>query len=92
MTPDRPDELAGRPLRIEEVRLVADLRVMHAKVDDLYSLAKRLQELHNETDIITYADKTVLAEDIHKIDELYLWFVKLKEMAERIERKRVNGR
>ena len=92
MTPDHPDEFTGRPLRIDEIRLVADLRVMHAKVDDLYNLAKRLQERHDETDIVTYADKAVMAEDIHKVDELYLWFVKLKEMAERIERKRVNGR
>ena len=92
MNPDHPDEFTGRPLRIDEIRLVADLRVMHAKVDDLYNLARRLQERHDETDINTYADHTVLAEDIRKVDELYLWFVKLKEMAEKTNRKRVNSK
>jgi hypothetical protein len=28
---------------------------------------------------VRYADQPVLTDDIQKIDEIYLWFVKLKE-------------
>jgi len=28
---------------------------------------------------VKYADQPVLSEDIHKVDGIYLWFVKLKE-------------
>jgi hypothetical protein len=29
--------------------------------------------------IVKYGERPVLTEDIQKVDELYLWFVKLKE-------------
>ncbi len=74
---------SGRALTVDEIRVVADLRIMHSKVDELYQVCKILQLRHDEGDVITYADKRVLPEDIRKVDELYLWFVKLKEEAER---------
>ena len=77
------DPPPGRALTVDEIRLVADLRIMHGKVDELYQVCKILQERHPERDIINHADKKVLPEDIRKVDELYLWFVKLKEESER---------
>jgi hypothetical protein len=68
-----------RWLTIEETRIVSDLRIMHAKVDELYHLVRALKERHNEAAIVKYADQPVLTEDIRKVDEIYLWFVKLKE-------------
>jgi hypothetical protein len=38
-----------------------------------------LKNRHKESDIVKYADQPVLTQDIRKVDEIYLWFVKLKE-------------
>ena len=84
-------DTAARSFSVEEVRLVADLRIMHAKVDELYQISKVLQVRHDEQAVVTYADRAVLAEDIRKVDELYLWFIELREEAGRVRRKRVNG-
>ena len=71
--------VSDRWLTIEEVRVVSDLRIMHAKVDELYQLVDALKKRHNEGDILKYADQPILTEDIRKVDEIYLWFVRLKE-------------
>ena len=76
----------GRALTIDEVRVVADLRIMHAKVDELFHIVQDLQKRHDEGVIDAYADKPLLALDIQRVDEIYLWFVKLRE-----ERDRKNG-
>jgi len=74
------DELiAGRWLDVDEVRLVADLRVMHSKVDELYQTVTRLKQRHTEADIRKYADQVALESDIHEVDQIYLWFIGLKE-------------
>ena len=75
---------ASRPLTIDEVRVVADLRIMHAKVDELYHIVQDLQKRHSETSIHRYSDKPLLAQDIQRVDEIYLWFVKLREQRERL--------
>jgi len=75
--PARPTD--GRSLEIEEVRLVADLRVTHSKVDELCNLVRNLKRRHSEANIHKYADQTVLNEDIDRVDEIYNWFVSLKE-------------
>ena len=69
----------GRWLTIEEVRIVSDLRIMHAKVDELYQLVMALKRRHSEAAIVKYADQPILTEDIQKVDEIYLWFVRVKE-------------
>jgi hypothetical protein len=68
-------------LSIEEVRIVCDLRIMHAKVDEVHQLVSALKKRHNESDVVKYADQPVLTEDIQNVDEIYMWFVKLKEEA-----------
>ena len=68
-----------RWLTIQEVRIVSDLRIMHSKVEELYQIVSALKKRHEESDILKYADQPVLTEDIQKVDEIYLWFVKLKE-------------
>jgi hypothetical protein len=75
--PQPPREDHG--LTIEEIRLVSDLRVMHAKVNELFQVMESLKERHNEAAIVKYADQPVLTRDIQKVDALYLWFVRLKE-------------
>jgi len=72
-----------RWLDIEEVRLVSDLRIMHSKVDELYHLVSNLKRRHSGADIHKYADQPVLNEDIARVDEIYLWFVSLKEQREK---------
>lgn len=52
---------------------------MHAKVDELFQIMTALRRRHDEVDVIKYADQPILTEDIQKVDEIYLWFVKLKE-------------
>lgn len=73
------DSLQERWLTIDEVRVVTDLRIMHAKVDELYNMVTALKRRHDEGDVVKYADQPVLTEDIQKVDEIYLWFVKVKE-------------
>lgn len=72
---------------VDQIRLIADLRIMHAKVDELYQICKVLQTRHDENAVINFADARVLAEDIRKADELYLWFIRLKEEADRVRRR-----
>jgi hypothetical protein len=66
-------------LNIEEVRLVADLRIMHAKVHELFEVVTVLKRGHEENHIRRYADQAMLEKDIQRVDEIYLWFVRLKE-------------
>ena len=82
MFPKRSMQPVGdRWLTIEETRIVSDLRIMHAKVDELFHLVNALREHHDEADVVKYADQPVLTEDIQKVDQIYLWFVKVKEEA-----------
>jgi hypothetical protein len=81
--PTRKQELSERALDIEEVRLVSDLRIMHAAVDELYHLVQSLKQRHDEKDIVQYSDRRLLAQNIQHVDEVYLWYVKLKEETER---------
>lgn len=69
----------GEPLDIDEIRVVADLRIMHSKVDELFQVVSNLKRRHNEADIRRYADEPILEEDISRVDQIYLWFISLKE-------------
>ena len=83
-----PRSVKGRWLEVEEVRTVADLRIMHAKVAELWQICQSLRERHDESAIVAYADLKVLGDDIRKVDELYLWFVSLKDEADRRGKRR----
>jgi hypothetical protein len=78
---DKPTQ--NRWLDIDEVRLVSDLRIMHSKVDELYQIVVNLKRRHSGADIHKYADQPVLNEDITRVDEIYLWFITLKEQREK---------
>jgi hypothetical protein len=53
MNPKRnPQEVESRSLTIQEVRLVSDLRIMHAKVDEIYEIVKALRTRHDEAAIV----------------------------------------
>jgi len=75
----------GSSFDIEEIRLISDLRIMHAKIDELYGIVENLKHRHSEGSIVEYADRSVLPQNISRIDEIYLWFVKVKEEMERRE-------
>jgi hypothetical protein len=77
------DELSGRALNVQEIRLIADLRVMHSKVDELYQVVTNLKRRHDDDAIHKYADQPVLSEDIDRVDEMYMWFLRLKEQNRR---------
>lgn len=77
------DPLSERALTLDEVRIVSDLRIMHAKVDDLFHLVEQLRQRYDEAAVHKYADKELLAQDIERVDEIYLWFVKLREERDR---------
>lgn len=64
---------------LEQQRTVCDLRIMHGKVDELYHVFKMLQGgRHSEADLIYFADPVRLEQNITHVDEIYLWFIKLK--------------
>jgi hypothetical protein len=66
-------------LRVEEIRVVADLRIMHSKVNELFQIVSTLKRRHQEMAIRKYADHRMLEDDIRRVDEIYLWFISLKE-------------
>ncbi len=87
----REKNMKDRVLDIDEIRLVADLRIMHAKVEELYQVVKSMRERHDEGAIVTYAEAPVLADDIAEVDEIYMWFVKIKEEADSRARQHSQG-
>lgn len=72
---------------IEEVRLIADLRIMHAKVHELFEIVSVLKRGREENFIRRYADHAMLEKDIQRVDEIYLWFVRLKEERLKLKKK-----
>ena len=76
-------DLEGRALNVDEIRLIADLRIMHSKVGELYQVVTNLKRRHDDDAIHKYADQCVLSEDIDRVDELYMWFLRLKEQNRR---------
>ncbi len=83
----KDERLTGRWLDIDEVRLVSDLRVMHAKVDELYQVVTNLKARYKSGLVTSYADSAAMADNIERIDEIYLWFVSLKEEMQQRSRK-----
>jgi len=76
-----------RFLRIEEIRVVADLRIMHSKVNELFQVISVLKRRHPEMAIREYADQRMLDDDIKRVDEIYLWFIGLKEEGMKLRKK-----
>jgi hypothetical protein len=74
-------------LDVKKVRLVADLRIMHAKVHELFEIVSVIKRGHEENAIRRYADQVMLEKDIQRVDDIYLWFVRLKEEGLRLTRK-----
>jgi hypothetical protein len=81
----KPDK--GPQFDIEEMRLIADLRIMHSKVHELFEVVSVLQRGHEENFIRRYADHKMLEKDIQRVDEIYLWFVRLKEEGLKLRKK-----
>ena len=77
----------GSQLDVEEVRLIADLRIMHSKVHELFEVVTVLKRGHEENRIRRYADRAMLDKDIQRMDEIYLWFVSLKEERLKLRRR-----
>jgi hypothetical protein len=75
------------PLNLEEVRLVADLRIMHAKVFELFEIVSVIKKRHDEGAIRRCSDHVMLDQDIKRVDDIYLWFVRLKEEGIRLTKK-----
>ncbi len=86
MAPKAGGEKPAQWLTIDEVRIVSDLRIMHSKVDELYQIISGLKQRYSEIAVQRYADAPLLAQDISRVDEIYLWFVKLKEEEDRKRR------
>ena len=78
---------SDRFLKIHEIRLVSDLRIMHSKVNELFQVVDTLKRRHPEGAIRQYSDNVALEEDIKRVDEIYLWFVALKEQGIRLTKK-----
>ena len=74
-------------LDVDEVRLIADLRIMHSKVHELFEVISVLKRGREENFIRQYADHAMLEKDIQRVDEIYLWFVRLKEEGLRLKKK-----
>jgi hypothetical protein len=73
------DEKALSPRQIHEARVIADLRIMHSMVSQLYNHVRDLHDRYSEQDVIRYADQELLTLDIRRNDETYQFFVNLAE-------------
>lgn len=58
---------------------MSDLRIMHAKVMELYACVETLRRHHGRRDVLKYADSEVLTDDITRADKIYQFFVGLAE-------------
>ena len=74
-------------LSIDQVRLISDLRIMHAKVYELFEIVSVIKKRHDEASIRRFSDHAMLDQDIKRVDEIYLWFVGLKEEGMRLTKK-----
>lgn len=77
----------GAQLEVNEVRLIADLRIMHAKVHELFEIVTVLKRGREDMEIRRYSDHAMLEKDIQRVDEIYLWFVSLKEEGLKLRKK-----
>lgn len=78
----------NRPiLDVDEVRLIADLRIMHSKVHELFEVISVLKRGREENFIRQYADHAMLEKDIQRVDEIYLWFLRLKEEGMKLKKR-----
>jgi hypothetical protein len=77
----------GAQLDVNEVRLIADLRIMHAKVHELFEIVTVLKRGREDMEIRRYSDHAMLEKDIQRVDEIYLWFVSLKEEGLKLRKK-----
>jgi len=60
---------------------------MHAKVYELFEVVSVIKKRHDEASIRRFSDHTMLDQDIKRVDEIYLWFVGLKEEGLRLTKK-----
>ncbi len=72
------------PQQIHETRIIADLRIMHSMVSQLYHHIRDLHQRYAEADIIAYADQELLSLDIRRNDATYQFFVSLAEQRRKI--------
>ena len=52
---------------------------MHAKVYELFEVVSVIKKRHEENSIRRCSDHAMLDQDIKRMDDIYLWFVRLKE-------------
>jgi len=75
----RHDDIAGRWLNVDEIRVIADLRIMHSKVSELKSIVSSLRARYDARDVVEYSEETILAENIARMHEVYLLYLALKK-------------
>jgi hypothetical protein len=56
-------------------------------VHELFEIVSVIKSGHEENAIRRYSDQVMLEKDIQRVDEIYLWFVRLKEEGLRLTRK-----
>lgn len=71
------------PGLIEEVRLLSEQRVMHAKVDELYNTVQQLRRVMMKTPSSCIPICRRSPDDIQHGDEIFLCYIKLKQQADK---------
>jgi hypothetical protein len=56
-------------------------------VHELFEVVSVLKRGHDENFIRQYADHAMLEKDIQRVDEIYLWFIRLKEEGLKLRKK-----
>ena len=80
ITENRPSKRkAETALGVDQIRLISDLRILHSKVDELLTIMDRIRKRHDLEAVIEFSDRKALTDDIHAVDQIYMWFVKLDE-------------
>ncbi len=62
------------------VELQTDLRILHAKVGELFQIVQQVKKHFDLDQVLTTADSRQLAKNIDRMDEVYRWFAGLKNL------------
>ena len=63
----------------DAVELQTDLRILHAKVGELFQIVQQVRKHFEVDQVLTTADTRQLAKNIDHMDEVYRWFADLKK-------------
>ena len=67
-------------LTLQEIRLVADLRLVHSAANNLLGIIGQIKTRHSHAKVAELADPMALLVTIREVEEVRDWLVELKRL------------